>query len=213
MADDGERVNLTVRAYGACVVATLRALKKSGDLSPEKYPSLEYLLEAAAGLGKMALTMNAGSEFHRVCKGIGKRLFGGVSREEAKAVHKARYDAWLRTLPADVRKDLVEQNKSSEENENEDEEDEDEGEGDEEDKDEGGEGEKEPKSKKPWWYDGVEGAEDEKDSDFALTRVWKEYKDYLSESPTLPLRGPPIWDLNEWDEADKAPFSFDNMSD
>lgn len=82
----------------------------------------------------------------------------------------------------------------------------------EEEEEEEEEKEEEEGNRKPWWHGGVEGAEDEKDSDFTLTRVWNEYNDYLSECPTVPLRGPPIWDLNEWDEEDKAHFSSDAMS-
>ena len=32
--------------------------------------------------------------------------------------------------------------------------------------------------------------------DFCLYRVWKAYKEFLSDVPTKPLRGPPKWDTN-----------------
>ncbi|KAH9840546.1 uncharacterized protein C8Q71DRAFT_412418 [Rhodofomes roseus] len=188
MADDGERVIAMVRAYGACLVATLRALKKNGDLTPEKYPSLEYMLKAATSLGQATRGLGVDSEYDRVCQGIGKRLFSGHPREEARALHEARHKAWLQTLPADVQKEFEEE-ADDDDDEEEDEDD------------------------KPWWHGGVAGIEDVKDEDFVLSRVWKEYKDYLSECPTKPLRGPPIWDLDKWSQADKAAFSFDAMSD
>lgn len=34
-----------------------------------------------------------GSAFDYVCKGIGKRLFSDILREEAQALHEARYKA------------------------------------------------------------------------------------------------------------------------
>ncbi|KAH9917714.1 uncharacterized protein B0H18DRAFT_1033497 [Fomitopsis serialis] len=188
MADDGEHVDLMVRAYGACLVATLRALKKNGELTPERYPSLEYLLKAATSLCQATQGINAGSAFDRVCQGIGKRLFDNTPRAEARALHEARHKAWLMTLPEEDRKGFSE--------------------GDDDDDDDD-----EEEDDKPWWHGGKELAEDKKDGDFALARVWKEYKDYLSETQTVPLRGPPIWDLDKWSAADKAAFSFDAMSD
>lgn len=102
-----------------------------------------------------------------LCKGIGRRLFQGVSQEEAKAVHEARYEAWLCTLRA---RKYIEEHQVNEEAEAE-----------------------EIGSKNQWWYNGVVGAEDEKHSDFALTRVWKEYKLYLSKCYTGPFdQGPSI---------------------
>ena len=52
---------------------------------------------------------------------------------------------------------------------------------------------------------------DDKDDDYAMSRVWKEYKEYLANTPTMPLRGPMNWDISEWTEEEKKEFSFDNM--
>lgn len=83
-ADDVEAGSFyfTFRAYGACLVATLRALKIPGSLSPEKYPSIEYLLKAAAELDNWVGT-SEGSNINRVCIVQGHRkapLSRGLAR-------------------------------------------------------------------------------------------------------------------------------------
>ncbi|KAL1717613.1 hypothetical protein EV715DRAFT_202865 [Schizophyllum commune] len=204
MADDGDRVDLTAKAYGACLVTVLRALKKDGQLNTDAYPALGYLLKNAAALGECLQGINAGSDFASVCKGIGKRLFKDKSVEETKALHLARQKEWFEGLEGEERETMEEVMNESD------------GEDDDEDMEEdGGEKEKEGSQKegKAWWHGGREGAEDEKDEDFVLSRVWKEYKEYLSDVPTKPLRGPPQWDLTKWSKADKARFSFDAMDD
>ena len=66
----------------------------------------------------------------------------------------------------------------------------------------------------PWWDERVEGIEDDKNSDFGMTRAWKEYREHLAgSSATVPLRGPSEWDLTKWSTEEKAPFSFDNDHD
>ncbi|KAI5891236.1 uncharacterized protein SCHCODRAFT_02628501 [Schizophyllum commune H4-8] len=208
MADDGERVDLTAKAYGACLVTVLRALKKNGQLNTDAYPALGYLLKNAAALGECVQGINAGSDFASVCKGIGKRLFKDQSVEEMKALHLARQKEWFEGLEGEERKTMEEVM-----NESDDDEDEEEDDDEDEDMEEGGAEDQGKKEGKPWWSGGREGAEDEKDADFVLSRVWKEYKDYLSDVPTKPLRGPPQWDLTKWSKADKARFSFDAMDD
>ena len=98
MADDGDRVDLTAKAYGACLVTVLRALKKDGQLNTDAYPALGYLLKNAAALGECLQGINAGSDFASVCKGIGKRLFKDKSVEETKALHLARQKEWFEGL-------------------------------------------------------------------------------------------------------------------
>lgn len=62
------------------------------------------------------------------------------------------------------------------------------------------------------WFSGAKLKDEElKDPDFALSRVWKEYKEYLKFVPTLPLRGPPEWDITSWTDAQKRPFLFSTM--
>ncbi|KAL1743658.1 hypothetical protein HDZ31DRAFT_64850 [Schizophyllum fasciatum] len=190
MADDGGRVDVTAKAYGASLITVLRALKKEGQLNTDAYPALDYLLKSAASLGSCLRGINAGSDFDGVCKGIGKRLFGNASRQELRALHVARREEWIAQLEGEMRAQVEAAMKD--------------------DDDEDSDAEEE---EKPWWDGGEEGWEDVKDEDFVLSRVWKEYKAYLSDVPTKPLRGPPQWDLTKWSKADKAMFSFDAMSD
>lgn len=69
-----------------------------------------------------------------------------------------------------------------------------------------------PGNKKAEWYaTGAVGDEDDNSSDFKFTGVWKRYRDYLAECPRYPLRGPPEWDLTEWSDEEKKPFSFAHM--
>lgn len=186
-ADDGEQVDLTLKAYGACLVATLRALKKNGELTSEKYPSLEYILKGAVELGHGARGCDIGSDFDLVCKGIGKRVFGRMPREEARALHDARFHAWLQTLPEDERKVITEDEREAEVEVAE---------------------LASKEDEKPWWFDGMEGIEEERNPDFSLSRVWNEYKEFMADTPNSPFYGPPIWDLDKWTEADKKPYAF-----
>ncbi|TRM67005.1 hypothetical protein BD626DRAFT_566052 [Schizophyllum amplum] len=188
MADDGERVRLTGTVYGACLVTVLRGLKKAGELNTDAYPALEYLLKPAAELGDSLRGIDAGSDFDLVCKGIGQRLFGSQSRTEMRALHLARRTAWMETLDGEEKK-LMEEAFADPDAIDSDEE----------------------QEEKPWWDGGKEGAEDVDDEDFVLSRVWKEYKGYLADVPTKPLRGPPKWDLTKWSKQEKAAFSFDAM--
>lgn len=66
---------------------------------------------------------------------------------------------------------------------------------------------------KPWYTKGKICDENLKNPDFTLSRVWKEYKEYISGAPSLPLRGPPKWDINKWTAAEKRPFEFSAMDD
>ncbi|KDQ18622.1 hypothetical protein BOTBODRAFT_29001 [Botryobasidium botryosum FD-172 SS1] len=180
MIDDPDRPALTNKAYGACLVATLRTLSEEGRLDRANFPSLETLLSRAASWGKDMFSISAGSDYHLVCKGIGQRLFAHKSAQE-KALEKKMAQEWLDSLDAE--------NKAAME-EDDDEEDSDDEDG------------------RPW-YSG-KANEHDNDDDYKITKTWKAYKEHLASYPTKPLRGPPKWDLTKWTQAEKAPFLFSN---
>lgn len=60
---------------------------------------------------------------------------------------------------------------------------------------------------KPWFATGKVRDEDDR-SAFPLTSVWKAYKETLSDSPRLPMRGPLEWDLTKWTAEEKRKFEF-----
>jgi hypothetical protein len=184
VCDDGDRTELTNKAYGANLIATLRGLKKDGRLSTTDFPALPSLLKNAAEWGEAMKEMGCDSPYYIVCKGIGKRLFGG-KEVEMKVEEKRWIEEWVEGLGKDERESVRAGMKQDEEEREEDE--------------------------KPWYARACAGDEDDKDPDYALTRVWKEYKDYLVNTPTMPMRGPMIWDISKWSEEEKREFSFDNM--
>jgi len=183
VCDDGERVAHTNIAYGACLIATLRGLKKDGHLDSTNFPALETLLRNAVEWGEAMKSMGCDSPYYVVCKGIGKRLFGDKS-DESVALEKARVEEWVAGLDKEEQKAVRA--------------------GMREDEEEAAEG----RVNKPWY---AGGDEDDKDPDYALSRVWKEYKDYLVGCPTVPVRGPIEWDISKWSPAERKDFSFDNM--
>ncbi|KAG5654633.1 hypothetical protein H0H81_011608 [Sphagnurus paluster] len=69
--------------------------------------------------------------------------------------------------------------------------------------------EKEPLKRGIW----DAGRDDFDDMDFALSRVWKQYRQYLTKAPTAPLRGPGTWDISKWSEIQKEEFVFKGASD
>jgi len=89
VCNNGERTQLTNQAYGACLVAILRGLKKAGRLDVTNFLSLETILRNAADWGDAMEGMNAGSPYYVVCRGIGERLFKDKS-DETLALEKAR---------------------------------------------------------------------------------------------------------------------------
>lgn len=189
--DDGDRVIITNKAYGACVVTLLRGLKEADCLDGRQYPSLETLLR---NVYEWSITMDGNGcpcDYGAVCKAIGNRLFGGTEAEN-KALAQARLQEWTNTLDPTsqnlVRRRLKEIT------------------------DEEAEAIAEGKSKEPWFAGANEGDEDEANPDFVLSRVWKEYKQYLAGSPSMPLRGPPNWDISSWTAEQKRLFEFDARS-
>jgi hypothetical protein len=163
-----------------------------------RLPSLETMLRLTAEFGSaMAKTTGeASTGYHRVCNGIGARLFafrekaadpaGWADARERDAAHVA---AWMATLPA-AQRTALETNIAEREAEEAD------------DADAG----------KPW-FGGKRDRQEGSKGNFALTRTWKEYRDAVRGAPGVPLRGPPKWDLSKWTAAEKAPFKFDAGGD
>jgi len=59
-----------------------------------------------------------------------------------------------------------------------------------------------------WFSEGEVCDEDVKNTDFTLSRIWKEYK-----SHTKDISGRNEWDLTKWSEAERKACSFDAMDD
>ncbi|KAJ7653480.1 hypothetical protein B0H17DRAFT_1147069 [Mycena rosella] len=152
MCDDGKRVLLTNKVYGASLVTVLRALKTEGCLDVLHFPGLETTLRHAAQWGEEMKSISCDSDYNLVCKAIGARLF---QKSEADIIsEKARLDAWLTRRTKEERDEFNRMVLEKAE--------------DEEEEEEG-----------PWHAGGSELEEDVKNNDFVFPRVWKEYKDYL----------------------------------
>lgn len=65
----------------------------------------------------------------------------------------------------------------------------------------------------PWYITNKVCQENYEAPPFKLSRVWKEYKEYLKGCPRYPVLGPAEWDLSKWTSEDKRPFEFDGMDD
>ncbi|CAL1701217.1 unnamed protein product [Somion occarium] len=185
MCDDGERTHLTARVFGAEWVTVVRGLKAQGILDTEHFPNLETLLEMATNWGD---SMNAlgdqCSPYPEVLRGIGRRLFKDKPADVI-ALETAREEEWIKSLHV-AQQERVRENKKEMEEENE--------------------------GAKPWYEEGS-ADEDLKDRHLTLSTNYKRWKDYLKDAPTMPLRGPPTWDLTEWTAEERAQFSFDQSDD
>ncbi|KAJ6539614.1 hypothetical protein B0H19DRAFT_1269914 [Mycena capillaripes] len=159
MCDDGKRVELTNKVYGASLVTVLRALKKDGRLDVSHFPSLETVLREAADWGSEMKSIGCESDYDLVCKATGARLFQ-KSAADAATEEKARLDAWLASRSQEERDEFQKMRREEAEDPN--------GEDSDEEEDAG-----------LWHAEGNESEEDMKHDDFVLSRVWKEYKDYL----------------------------------
>lgn len=188
MCDDSGRTDITNKVYGACLITVLRALKKEHRLNVTSFPSLETLLRNAAEWGETMKDIACPSNYPLVCKAIGKRLFKDKSNED-REVEQARVEEWIETLDEDdrqrVQKRLREVSK------------------DEADAAANG------FVPSPWFHGAKERDEDDRDPDYVLSRIWKEYKEYLSSVPTMPMRGPADWDISKWATEEKKEFEFD----
>jgi hypothetical protein len=69
------------------------------------------------------------------------------------------------------------------------------------------------KENEAWYAGGKSSDEQDKNPDFVLSRVWKEYKEHLATIPKGPMRGPGTWDISKWTTAQKKEFQFEFMSD
>ncbi|KAJ6490318.1 hypothetical protein C8R47DRAFT_1215181 [Mycena vitilis] len=158
MYDDGQRVELTNKLYGASLVTVLRALKADDRLDVSHFPSLETLLRQAAEWGENMKSISCESDYDLVCKAIGARLLQ-TSPTDAAAQEKARLDAWLVSRCQEERDEFAQmRRRESEDDDEEDEDDEDAG---------------------PWHAGGSDVAEDMENNGLLLLPVWKEYNDYL----------------------------------
>ncbi|KAH8094884.1 hypothetical protein BXZ70DRAFT_342219 [Cristinia sonorae] len=187
MIDDGERVELTDKVFGASFVTIVRALKNENRLDVEHFPSLETVLGTTSAWGLAMTGFGGMGKYYKVANGIGRRLFKDKSPETI-ALEKARVEEWLLTLPAEEQEEIKKMREEAEEDE------------DEEDEEDDGE-----------WFEEKGYDEDYDHRNFVLSKVWKEYKGHLQTCPTKPLRGPPEWDISKWSAAQRAQFSFDNM--
>jgi hypothetical protein len=184
VCDDGQRVEVTNKVYGAMVVTLLRAINKDGRLDTTHFPALEFFLKHVVEWCKEMKGMSRSPNYDLVCKAIGRRLFKDKS-EDYIAMEKARMEEWIKGLnpeeQTEVRQGIEEIEKEE--------------------------------KKKPWYFGGKSSDEQDKDRDFVLSRVWKEYKEYLATVPRVPMRGPGSWDISRWTAAQKKPFEFAGMSD
>ncbi|KAK7470407.1 hypothetical protein VKT23_001833 [Stygiomarasmius scandens] len=187
MCYDGELIKMTNKAYGCLIVGLIRGLKKDNRLDPSRFPSLECFLKNVTEFCGLMKSQGCNSDYDRVCKAVGHRLFKNKTDEQ-----RAQEIAWAQAWWDNLKKDG--DNDDSMEGEDEDE--------DEDDEDNDG---------RSWFHGADEADEDMKDPDFSRERVWKEYKDYLRGVPDCPMRGPPYWDISEWEEQDKKPFLFSSM--
>lgn len=183
--DDGERVEVTNKVYGASAVTVLRGLHKAGRLNPAEFPSLENLLKTIASFGETMESCGCDSDYAKLARAIARRLFKDKTEADL-ALEKARLNEWVESVEDKEEKDEIEAELKEKEEEDDD------------------------GSGKPWFKKGKICDEDEKDPDWVLTRVWKEYKSHLSSVPSGPMRGPGSWDISKWSAAQKKPFEFDN---
>lgn len=180
-SDDGERVQATSQAYGALLVNVLRGLEKKGRLNTTEFPSLESLLRNAVELGDEMEGQGCETSCHLVCQAIGWRLFHAKSPETI-ALEKKQVQEWLNSLDEEMQAEVKEMMEQDKEDD-----------------------------LTPWYQSGKDENENERYEDLAMVRVWKDYKDYLRECPTLPFRGPGEWDLTKWSHEEKRPFLFSEM--
>jgi hypothetical protein len=184
VCDDGERVEVTNKVYGATVVTMLRGLDKDGRLDATHFPALEFFLKHVVEWCEGMKGMSGSPDYDLVCKAIGRRLFKNKS-EEYIALEKARLEEWMKGLKAEVQAEVKEAIKETEKDQ----------------------------KKKLWYAGGNSSDEHDKDRDLVLSRVWKEYREYLATVPRAPMRGPGSWDITKWTAAQKKEFEFAGMSD
>ncbi|KAF5333277.1 hypothetical protein D9611_002577 [Ephemerocybe angulata] len=184
--DDGDRVKLTNKAYGALAVAVLKGLKKESRLDKASFPSLECLLESMSVVAEMMEGCGCKCVYGKVARNIARRLFNDKSEADFALEQKQR-EEWFNALTDMEEKEAMAPGMNDRADWK--------------------------KAKAEAWF--VKGAvfdEDKRNSDLSYTPVWKEYRDYLQEVPSGPMRGP-CWDISEWEEFEKKPFQFKFMGD
>lgn len=159
------------------------------------------------------------SSYWRATRATGKRLFANKSPEHIE-LEKQMLEDWMAELPAEDRKDvekMIERKKEKEIDE--------ETPLDPEFLKKYGHrilGYVEPdvqkireERAKPWWAKEGEDPdaweEDFKDSDYVMSRVWKEYKEFLKESQDEPMMGAQCWEIDDWPAEVKKKFAFSSM--
>ncbi|KAL4249122.1 hypothetical protein ABKN59_005764 [Abortiporus biennis] len=238
---DEEHVIMTDRAYGALFIKILQKLKEQNILDTQHFPNLETVLRLASKWCRN-LSIRNPNRYHIVLEGIGKRLFGNEEYRSADAkaareeLEKKRVDEWINnTLDEEERKEVLadlEEKKKDEERESKDliiperymnkmynseewKKIMEEVKANPEEQAELKKKEEEERARP--WYETDEAKEDSKDKQFVLSRIWKEYKDFIRDSgcPYMDLPHSlfaPItqnWYLSDWDPEWLKEFSTD----
>ncbi|KJA29910.1 hypothetical protein HYPSUDRAFT_174886 [Hypholoma sublateritium FD-334 SS-4] len=191
--NDGQRVRATNKAIGAAALAVFQGLEKSADFSTAAFPSLESLLQFCCKSCKEGMVCD--QEYGPIFRGIARRLFAGKTNADMIRDREMQ-EEWVASLSDDEDND----NDEDDDDEDEDEDNED----------------IIPRKKKDMQLKLQKRADDQAaavPNELRFARVWKDYKEYLAGCPTLPLRGPPKWDLTTWTAAEKKPFQFGDGSD
>jgi hypothetical protein len=187
VCDDSQRVSLTNKLFGACLVTVMRALQNEDRLDAGHIPNLDSLLKMVVDLGTLLNGVSDRVCYDSVCKAIGNRMFAGKD-DELKALHFARREAWLDSLSVEESSAIREAIK--EDYILDDEEDEEE--------------------KEPVWYLGANPAHEfHEDDNLLVPYIWEKYEAHLVNAPTIPLKGPPDWDISKWKESDRQQFLMD----
>ena len=163
--DDGERVIITDKIYGALLITTIRALESAGTFNEENIPNLEVCLELIADWGD-AFGTDLRSKYPKVIKGLGKTLFGTRTEEERKSMGEKKtkaYDEFVKNLSDEEREKRGDISPGEEEDDEEEDEDED-------------EDEDEKKEKGPWYGKAKAADASFSHSSFKFTPIWREYK-------------------------------------
>ncbi|KAF5387663.1 hypothetical protein D9615_000592 [Tricholomella constricta] len=181
MCDDGDRTQITDKAYGALVVAMLRGFEAEGNLNTTHLPGLESFLKITAEWADSMSRLSCDASYGPYCKSLGQKLFKDKSPADI-AREKAQLKEWIDSLDAENRQAVKQQLEEEAEV---------------------------AAGRKPWYSE----AGDINEDNLVISRVWKEYKEYLSGVPRKPVRGPGTWDISKWTAAEKEEFVFKGASD
>ncbi|KAK7470406.1 hypothetical protein VKT23_001832 [Stygiomarasmius scandens] len=101
--DDGELVDLANKAYGSLIVGLIRGLKKDRRLDVSRFPSLECFLASVTRFCEFMKGQGCESDYDRVCKAVGKRLFKNKSKHR-----QALESSWARNWWNNCDEDVIE---------------------------------------------------------------------------------------------------------